>query len=110
MSDNPLNKHVPGHCPSWPTKDRLTESTRTEREEDLDAFGGRGWAQRILRPHHGGSSSGEAAISQEDGPTNRPIPKFVVGEIRIRGPSTHRFLCTQPRVELLDRLHTIKNV
>uniref|UniRef100_E6QH68 Uncharacterized protein n=1 Tax=mine drainage metagenome TaxID=410659 RepID=E6QH68_9ZZZZ len=32
MSDNPLNKHVPGHCPVWPTNDRLTESTRTERE------------------------------------------------------------------------------
>ncbi len=45
MSDNPLNKHVPGHCPAWPTKDRLTESTRTEREEDLDAFGGWGFSR-----------------------------------------------------------------
>ena len=48
MSDNPLNKHVHGHCPAWPTKDRLTESTRTELEEDLDAFGGRGFSD-VLR-------------------------------------------------------------
>jgi len=25
MSDNPLNKRIAGHCPAWPTNDRLTD-------------------------------------------------------------------------------------
>jgi hypothetical protein len=26
MSDNPLDKHVAGHCPDWPANVRLTDS------------------------------------------------------------------------------------